>query len=291
MTGPFKVPLNALRAIEIVARGGTLSAAATELGVTAGAISQHVKRAEERLGYVLFERTPQGLVPTPVLKRALPLLQDGFQALADAVATLDSEHRGTLVISTAPAFAARWLVQRLGRFTGEHPEIEVRFVATPHVIDLAHSEVDCAIRLGRGSWPGVEADRLLEQSVFPVCAPVWRDRLQRPADLAHVPVIADDAPMINWPTWFAAIGEPEPPMSGPCYTDPLLALEAVLAGQGAMLAWGMLVSDALADGRLVRPFAAEARTELSYWFVATPAKRKSRKVRLFRDWLLRETGR
>ena len=71
MADPFKVPLNALRAIEIVARGGTLSVAAAELGVTSGAVSQHIRRAEARLGVVLFERTPRGLTPTPANRPAL----------------------------------------------------------------------------------------------------------------------------------------------------------------------------------------------------------------------------
>ena len=72
MANPFPIPLNALRAIEIVARRGALAAAAEELGVTIGAVSQHVRRAEERLGLDLFERSPHGLVPTPALRSALP---------------------------------------------------------------------------------------------------------------------------------------------------------------------------------------------------------------------------
>ena len=68
MASPFPIPLNALRAIEIVARRGALAPAAEELNVTPGAVSQHIRRAEERLGIELFERTPQGLRPTPALK-------------------------------------------------------------------------------------------------------------------------------------------------------------------------------------------------------------------------------
>lgn len=288
MADIFKVPLNALRAIEIVARTGTLSAAAEELGVTPGAVSQHINRAEARLGVHLFERTPRGLVSTPALDAALPALQAGFRSIAEALALIDADQRGMLTITTAPTFAARWLVQRLGAFTRANPDIEIRFVATTDVIDLARSDVDCAIRLGRGAWSGVVAEKLLPQPFFPVCAPVWRDRLGEPADLGNVPIIADEGTMVDWDAWFRAAGAPMPKLSGPSFTDPILALEAALSGQGVMLAWQMVVADALDAGRLVRPFTAEAKTDLAYWFVTTEAKARSRKVRLFRAWLIDE---
>ncbi len=288
MPNPFKVPLNALRAIEIVGRGGTLASAADELGVTPGAVSQHIRRAEERLGYVLFERDRTGLRPTPALDAALPHLHRGFQALAEAVAAIEESHTGRLTLSAAPAFAARWLVPRLGRFSSEHPEIEIRFVASVALVDLNHSDIDCAIRLGRGQWPDLEAECLLPQPFFPVATPDWAGRLRTPADLAHVPVIHDEGTMVDWRAWFDAAGAPMPDLAGPRFSDPILALEAVMAGQGVMLAWDMVVADALTLGRLVRPFEIEVESCLAYWFVTTAASTRSRKVRLFRDWLKRE---
>jgi DNA-binding transcriptional LysR family regulator len=288
MANPFKVPLNALRAIEIVGRGGTLSTAADELGVTPGAVSQHIRRAEERLGYVLFERDRAGLRPTPALDAALPHLHRGFQALAEAVAAIEQSQSGRLTLSVAPAFAARWLVQRLGRFTRDNPEIEIRFAASVALVDLNHSDIDCAIRLGRGDWQDLEAECLLPQPFFPVATPDWQAQLAAPADLAHVPIIHDEGTMVDWRDWFAAASTPMPALSGPRFSDPIMALEAVMAGQGVMLAWDMVVADALALGRLVRPFAIEVESRLAYWFVTTAASSRSRKVRLFRDWLKRE---
>jgi len=288
MANPFKVPLNALRAIEIVAKSGHLGAAADELGVTPGAISQHVKRAEERLGYVLFERTSQGLRPTAALAAALPHLSSGFSALADAVRAIEAAHRCTLTLSVAPAFAARWLVPRLGRFTRDNPGVEIRFVASAALIDLNHSDIDCAIRLGRGHWPGLELECLLPQPFFPVATPEWRKKLRSPADLAHVPVIHDEGTMVEWRDWFGAVGAPMPELTGPRFSDPILALEAVLAGQGVMLAWDMVVADALAIGRLVRPFEGDVCRDLAYWFVASERSVRKREVTLFRAWLKRE---
>lgn len=288
MANPFKVPLNALRAIEIVARTGHLGAAADELGVTPGAVSQHLKRAEERLGFVLFERTAQGMRPTEALAVALPHLSTGFNALLAGLATLDNARRCMLTLSTAPAFAARWLVPRLGRFTRENPDMEIRFVASAGLADLNHSDIDCAIRLGRGNWPGLELERLLPQPFFPVAAPQWVERLHVPADLGRVPILHDEGTMVAWADWFAAVGEPMPDLAGPRFSDPVLALEAAVAGQGVMLGWEMVVSDALATGRLVRPFEEKVCSDLSYWFVASERTARKRQVVIFRDWLKRE---
>ena len=288
MANPFRLPLNALRAIEIVARTGHLGAAAEELGVTPGAVSQHLKRAEERLGFVLFERSPQGMRPTDALAAALPHLSTGFNALIDALAVLDNARRCLLTISVAPAFAARWLVPRLGRFTRDNPDVEIRFVASAQLVDLNHSDIDCAIRLGRGNWPGVELERLLPQPFFPVATPDWLPRLAKPADLARVPVIHDEGTMVRWEDWFEAVGEPVQDLAGPRFSDPILALEAVLAGQGVMLGWEMVVADALASGRLVRPFEGKVCSDLAYWFVTSERTARKRQVRIFADWLKRE---
>lgn len=288
MPNPYKVPLNALRAIEIVGRGGTLATAAEELGVTPGAVSQHIRRAEERLGFLLFERSRDGLTPTPALEAALPHFARGFAALADGVAAIAANRSCRLTVSTGPAFAARWLVPRLGRFTRDHPEIEIRLVTTTALADLHMSDVDCAIRLGRGGWPGVEAEALLPQPFFPVATPALAARLAVPGDLATVPVVHDEGTMVAWEDWFAAAGIAPVALAGPHYTDPILALEAAMAGQGVMLAWDIVVADALAIGRLVRPFAVTVEACLAYWFVTSETAGRTAKVRAFREWLKRE---
>src|SRR5690606_26425311 len=99
MAGSFSIPLNAIRAIEIVARRGALAPAAEELGVTPGAVSQHLRRAEERLGIELFERTPQGLRPTPALRGALPQLSAGFTALQDGLKGLQPRNDNVLTLT------------------------------------------------------------------------------------------------------------------------------------------------------------------------------------------------
>src|SRR5690606_28592649 len=110
MQNPFPIPLNALRAIEIVARRGALAPAAEELGVTVGAVSQHLRRAEERLGMALFARTPQGLQPLPALVQVLPQLSLGFAHLQDGLAGLRGGNDDVLNLTVRSVFASRWLI-------------------------------------------------------------------------------------------------------------------------------------------------------------------------------------
>ena len=290
MTSVFPVPLNAIRAIEIVARRGALAPAAEELGVTAGAVSQHLRRAEERLGLTLFERTSHGLVPTAALKEALPQLSAGFAALADGLTTLRGPDERTLVVTVASVFASRLLIWRIAKFSALHPEIELRMVVTGQLIDLLHSDIDCAIRFGVGDWPGTTAILLGGTRYRPVCAPPVARRLKQPADLSRVKLIRDETAMLRWDDWFAAAGMAPVPLTGPTYADATIAFDAAISGQGMLLAVDLMSADAVSDGRLVRPFDTVVDSAMGYWFVVARGRRETRKVRVFRDWLIREVA-
>ena len=193
-----------------------------------------------------------------------------------------------LTLTLGSVFAARFLVRRLPHFSAAHPEIELRLIATGKLVELARSDVDCAIRYGEGHWPGLVAEPLGCRSFRPVAAPALAARLRRPADLADVPVIEDSATMLSWAAWCAAAGSAPPRLSGPRYSDPALAYEAAVAGQGVLLAVDRMSEDAVREGRLVRPFVAAAEAPFDYWFVHAGRGRVARKIRLFHDWLLAE---
>jgi LysR family transcriptional regulator, glycine cleavage system transcriptional activator len=283
------VHLNGLRAVEVVARRGSLLKAAEELGVSPSAVSQQINRTEKQLGRTLFERTSAGLVPTEFGLAFTTRLSAGFRELAQAVSLADDRTPNTLIVSVAPAFASRWLVPRLSRFFARYPEILVRIDASTRIVDLGRSDVDVAIRLGEGSWPGARAELLLPMEIFPVCSPHIARKLKSIDDLAKSWVITDENSMITWESWFEAAGvAPVMPQQGVSYTDPILCLESVIAGHGIMLAWQFLAADALADGRLVAPFGISARTGFGHYLVTAQGQRSSRKVDCFRSWINEE---
>jgi DNA-binding transcriptional LysR family regulator len=286
MANPFPIPLNALRAIEIVARRGALAPAAEELGVTIGAVSQHLRRAEERLGMDLFERTPAGLRPTAALKAALPQLTSGFAALQDGIASLKGSDEGVLNLTVGSVFASRWLIWRINKFTAGNPDIEVRLNVTAAMLDLSRPDIDCGIRYGHGQWPGVTAELVGGTAYQPVCAPVVAKRLTRPADLADVPVIQDETTMLSWDAWRAEVGlDSGIRLTGPIYSDASLAFDAAISEQGVLMAADMMSADAVSDGRLVRPFEHSVDGPQGYWLVTAKGRRESHKLRAFREWL------
>jgi DNA-binding transcriptional LysR family regulator len=285
------VHLNGLRAVETVARRGSLLSAAEELGVSPSAVSQQIGRTEKQIGRPLFERTRLGLAPTEFGALFSARLASGFRELEQAVALADESVSNTLVASVAPAFAARWLVPRLSRLYARHPELILRIDATPRLVDLNRSDVDLAIRMGEGRWPGGKSERLLAQEIFPVCAPEIGARLKRIDDLSAEWAIHDEMSGVTWARWFESIGErPVAARPGARFTDPVLCLEAAVAGQGVMLAWPLLVADALADGRLTAPFGVRGWRGLGYYFVTAPGRRLSRKVLAFKRWLVEEAA-
>jgi len=284
-----RVHLNGLRALEVAGRLGSLQRAAAELGVSAGAVSQQIIKAEKQLGTTVFERTPRGLEATVSGKALLARLTAGFRELDTAVALANDEADSTLTISVAPVLASKWLVPRLGRFRRRHPDIRVRMEATIELIDPDRSDIDLAIRVGLGNWPKVKAEYLLAQEVFPVCAPDLAARLSTPGDLAKVPVIRDAYSTLDWEIWLKHFGLSEAILKiGDTFTDASLCLDAAIAGQGVMLAWQTLAHDALRSGLLIAPFPERVVSGYAYYMVTSANRREPKKVTRFRDWLKAE---
>lgn len=280
------IHLNGLRALESCGRHGSLRDAALELGVTPGAVSQQIIRAEEQLGRTVFDRTAKGLRPTRFGTEFLQRLTAGFATLEQAVASAAQRPDNVLTISVAPVFASKYLVPRLGRYSAAHPGMQLRLDASVGLVDPTTSDVDVAIRVGPGGWPNVKAEHILDQEVFPVCAPDIAARLKEPADLLRVPVAEDANSTLSWQIWLDGFGLSAKDMTpGSSYTDAALALDAVIASQGVMLAWQSLAEYPLKVGTVVAPFPVRAKTGMSYWLVTARDRREDERVRDFKAWI------
>ncbi|WP_426131641.1 LysR substrate-binding domain-containing protein [Pararhizobium sp. PWRC1-1] len=280
------IHLNGLRAVEVAGRLGSLQAAAGELGVTIGAVSQQIIKTEKQLGRVLFERSPRGLVATPFGESFLPRLTAGFETLDQAVASAKRRDETILTISVAPVFAARWLVHRLDLFTEKHPDIRLRIDATTALVNLESAGVDIGIRVGAGDWPGVKAELLLAQEVFPVCSPAIAEKLKEPADILKIPAVIDGHSTLSWEMWLREVGLSGKQMvTRHIFNDASLCLDAAIAGQGVMLAWQTLAAYSLIEKRLVMPFPLRATTGFAHYFVTPPSRRETKTVTAFKQWV------
>ncbi len=287
-------PLNALRAFEAAARHLSFTRAADELSVTQAAVSHQIKGLEGRLGVSLFRRLHRKLLLTEAGQALFPPVGEALDGIADAVSGLSAaQSAGILTVSTMDSLAANWLVPRLGRFRARLPDIDVHISTTDELVDFSRDAVDLAIRYGRGEWPGLRVERLMTEEVFPVCSPALLEGgppLAKPAHLRHHTLL-HDALREDWRMWLMAAGvEGVDAARGPGYGHSYLVVQAAIAGEGVALGRSVLVADALAEGRLVRPFDVSLPVEFAYYVVCPEDLAESPKVKPFRDWLLEEAG-
>jgi LysR family glycine cleavage system transcriptional activator len=195
-------------------------------------------------------------------------------------------------VSTSPDFAAKWLVNRLGRFAESHPEINLRVSATVQHVDFAREDVDLAVRHGDGKWAGLDAEQLCSEQLFPVCSPKLvsgRNRIKTPADLLKFPLLRLDD-WTTWTRWFEAAGVTDPVAHGPVLNRASMLIDAAVDGQGIALARTTLAAWDLINGRLVRPFDVSLRLSNRYWIVCPKVASSIPKVAAFRKWLLAEAA-
>ncbi|MBM3567349.1 MAG: transcriptional regulator GcvA [Alphaproteobacteria bacterium] len=291
-------PLNALRAFAAAGRHLSFARAAEELHVTPAAISQQIKQLEDQLGLALFRRSRRGVVLTEAGQACLPGLNEGFRILAEAVArTRTAGGSGTLTVSVAPSFAAKWLVPRLDAFRQAEPEIDVRVSASMQLTDFARDDVDLAIRYGSGRYPGLFVERLMTEAVVPVCSKALmkgRNALTSPDRLRFHTLLHDDSPDLDpscpdWRMWLkAAKIEDIDWRRGIRFNQSSLVLETAVLGRGVGLAKAALAADDLRAGRLVRPFGKAQPVDFAYYLVCPEARADIPKVARFRRWLAEE---
>lgn len=288
-------PMSTLRAFEAAARHLSFTKAAEEIFVTQAAVSHQIKTLEEAVGVKLFLRFNRALQLTPEGQRFLLAVRDALAVLSKAVDALQvAEATGRFTVSVLPSFAGGWLMPRLTRFRTLHPEIDIRLDATERLVDFAREDVDAGIRYGDGQYAGLTAIHFLTEDYAPVCAPSLLADPERPLivpeDLRRHTLLHDDM-QPNWAMWLREAGVTGVnPDRGPWFSHSDLAVRAAIDGQGVALGRSVLTADALADGRLVRPFDIALPGEYAYYFVYPVEAAERPKIKAFRDWLLLEAA-
>lgn len=298
------VHLNALRAFEASARHQSFSAAAAELHVTPAAVGQLVRTLEQWLGTPLFHRGASGkarLAPTETAERALPDIRAGLARLAVGLERLQEGTRnGPLTVAVSPAFAAKWLLPRIERFQAECPETDVRLDTNLKPVDFAAQQIDIGVRYGAGVWPGLAAEKLMDEEVYPVCSPELLRRQggpRRPVDLAGETLIHDLSMdgQLGFPTWDAWLEQAGAggvsTRRGMKINNSAAVLQAAIDGHGIALARSVMAHDDVAARRLVRLFPEiVVPSALAYYVIYRPDMQALPRLDAFRQWLLREAA-
>src|ERR1700756_5633716 len=284
--------LNGLRAFEAAARHLSFTNAASELNVTQTAISHQIRRLEEELGVRLFVRQNRALSLTPEAREYLPGIRAAFNDLrlaTDRLLRQDNDH--VLTVSTLASLAAKWLLPRLSAFQEAHPGIDVRITTSTALVDFKSGDVDAAIRYGRGHWPGLRADWLMADELFPVCSPALLEGskgLKCPQDLAHHTLLHSSGGYDDdWRLWLTAAGLPTDisKQRGLSFDLILMTVQAAIDGLGVALGRTTYVQDDIAKGRLVGAVKMALPVDAGFYLVSPEAKADPPKLAAFRKWL------
>ncbi|MFO0664840.1 MAG: LysR substrate-binding domain-containing protein [Polyangiaceae bacterium] len=289
--------LTGLVAFEAVARHRSFSGAGRELHITQGAISHRIRSLEEELGVRLLDRNSRNVEVTTegaVLQRATA---DAFSRLRQGLEELANLRSGSrLTVSCSPSFAIRWLVPHLGSLREVAPDLDIHIAAQDELVPVGASDIDVCIRFGPGGYSGWRAQRLLGESITPVCSPAYasRLRLRTPADLKrcellHDDVLAEHPTHVGWAEWLTHAGQDAraiDPTRGTRFSHAHLALDAAAAGQGVALGRRAVTAAARRAGLLVAPFPLSLPSRLTYWLLAPRVPRRPESVKRFRAWLV-----
>ncbi|MGX9357414.1 LysR substrate-binding domain-containing protein [Roseobacteraceae bacterium S113] len=284
-------PLNALRAFDAAGRRLSFRAAAEELGVTQGAVAQHVRQLEAHLGLSLFDRVPKGVAFTSAGRSYHAQVSQAFAGLRAATQELRPEP-GKVLISVTPTFASKWLIPNLPDFTAAHPEVDLRILATETVSSFHSDGIDLAVRQGAPPFgAALQATLLFRQDVIAVAAPslVASHRAQvpdvsEPDVLQYLPKIHDTHDL--WPGYLAAQDMPSATRRGLRLSQTALAVDAAVAGQGVALVSRFLVAQDLKAGRLVQLGEAASINGSDFYLLMQRATQNRSAVRDVVAWLM-----
>lgn len=287
-----RLPLNALRVFEAVATRLNFSEAAEALNVTPAAVSQHIRALEAWLQVPLFTRRGRAVQLTAEGLELLPSVRRGLAELSASLNQL-RQHRsgGPLQVSLLSSFLQAWLLPRIRAFRRRAPDVSVRFNTSADLVDFTRSTVHVALRLGHGNYPGLHAEKLMDEWLVPVAAPELLRRhgpIRRGESLADFPLLqSSDEP---WSAWSeTAMGDRVVPTAA-TIDDSVGILAAAEEGLGYALARWSLAMRSLQKGTLRIAGTEHLRYEYGYWFVCPQAYLGLPKVAAFRDWLVEAAG-
>ena len=288
-------PLTALRAFEAAARHLSFAKAAAEIGVTPAALSFQIRSLEDHFGAPLFRRMNRAVALTEAGRTLSPGATDGFERLSAAWRAARRTLEGApLTVTAGPGFTAKWLAPRLFAFAAANPDIELRFSASLRLMDFERDEVDVAIRFGQSADDGLFSRTIIDEWLCPMMTPRLAERVRAPEDLLALPLIHQDdiafiKPAVDWPAWFDRIGVAHGPLGGPRFSQADHAVDAALAGAGAVLGRASMAEGHLREGQLVMPFDLALRANATYRLVCPEGAEERPRVKRFMDWVLAET--
>jgi LysR family glycine cleavage system transcriptional activator len=281
--------MTALRALDAVARTGSVSVAARELNLTRSAISHQISKLEECVGFALTERIGRGIGLTHQGERYAREVHGILLNLLDAGQLIDDQEiSGRLCVSCAPGFATYWLCHHIGAFLRQYPQVQLQLISPRTPDDTNNPNVDLFIAYGIGDWPEMNVEEIVALRFFPVCSPRLINALgglKNPQELSTYPLL-HMTDYSDWRIWLTAAGASGVnALSGILFSDAHCAQSACIAGQGIAIGDNLISGDALSKGLLVRPFDIGIDLHRGYYLATDPQKADRSVVQAFSNWV------
>lgn len=194
-----------LRTFEAAARLLNFTQAGAELGLTQTAVSQHVKGLETVIGCQLFERKPRHLVLTGMGQAYVHSVRKSLADINLSTTSLfGSLSPQTITVRAPISTVALWLAPLLPQFTALYPEINIRFISIIWADSVSAEDVDVDLRVGYGDWPGLQVEKISQETIVPICAAATLPIINHPVDLLDRPLIHILGHENNWARFFLA---------------------------------------------------------------------------------------
>lgn len=287
--------MSLLLVFEAAARHESYTRAADELSLSQSAVSRQVQTLEQQLGISLFRREGRAVKLTELGRRYAAELSAALGRIRSATLQAMSYQSGggALRLATLPTFGSKWLLPRLHRFYEEHPGTTIHIHSRIGAIDFNAEEIDAAITVGAGDWPGLTAHRLHNEFLVAIANPTAVAAMAAP-DTAWVQsqlLLTVASNQHGWAQWFSHYGLDHCAMkAGPSFELTSHLIQAVRAGMGVGLVPRALIDDELAHGQLVE-IGRPIESERSYYLVYPPRNETLPTLVAFDRWLARQVER
>lgn len=292
--------ITSMRVLVRTVAAGSLSAAARQLGMSAGMVTKHVDALEAHLGIKLLHRTTRHLSLTEAGVGYLEACQRLLTDLDEADAAAASQRvtaRGVLRMTAPLSFGSRFIAPMLPAFSRRHPEVQLELELSNSRVDLFEGGWDLAIRIGNLPDSRLQARRLGDCPTAVCASPAYLERHGTPRlaeQLSQHNCLAYSVPSIfgNKSWGLGADGGVRVPIRGDLVTNNgEVLLAAAVGGQGVIYQPLFIVGDALRDGRLVALELDHPTCPLGgIYALYPPDRRPPAKVREMIDYLLEVLG-
>lgn len=290
-------PTPMLQAFVSAAQTGSFARSASELNLTASAISHQIAGLEEWWGVSLFERHSRGVKLTAAGQALLPVTDEFFKALDGVLRSLNPGKSQPLYLSCTSSLCSTWLIPRMH---GSHTQASFNLDLVLTSADMSSTSLeahqyDVAVVMGYGDYPDHYVELLMRDAVFPVCSPDFL-RLKGGIvleDVARYPLIhrVDDQVCPGWESWFAFQGLAPPPYHhGPRFPDSSLAISLAVKGGGIALGRTALVYDQLEDGALVALNSPVMMSPAAYYIICRNGRQSEPEIARLIEWLKSSAG-